>query len=97
MQVVGEGVKTEQQLTILKSLAILGYEAEEAIGKSYAEFIHPDDRGATRDALIDSTAKPNVHIENRWRHKEGAYRWIDWASSNDEGTLFATGRDVTDD
>lgn len=75
---------------------ILGYEAQEAIGKSYKEFIHPDDRGPASAAIIDSTVKPSVHLENRWRHREGTYRWIDWASSNDRGTLFATGRDITD-
>lgn len=76
---------------------ILGYKTEEAIGKSYKEFIHPDDHGLASAALVDSTVKPNAHLENRWRHKEGGYRWIDWASSNDSGTLFAIGRDITED
>ncbi|HUK06176.1 MAG TPA: PAS domain S-box protein [Burkholderiales bacterium] len=58
---------------------ILGYTAEELVGKTVREVSHPEDRGVTdaerarmREGAIDS-----VHFEKRYRRKDGETVWVD--------------------
>ncbi len=58
---------------------ILGWKKEEVISKSFQDFLHPDD-------IERSLAEANAHksgtnataFENRYRCKDGSYRWISW-------------------
>ena len=34
-------------------------------------------------------------FQNRYRHKDGSYRWLSWSSTAEAGLIYATGRDVT--
>src|SRR6185437_925273 len=36
-----------------------------------------------------------VRIENRFRRKDGAYRWISWTMTAEAGRIYVIGRDVT--
>lgn len=58
---------------------ILGYTAKELAGKSFEEFVHPDDIGP---GLAAAQAHPEtpamLHFENRYRRKDGSYRWLSW-------------------
>ena len=36
-----------------------------------------------------------VRFQNRYRHKDGSYRWLSWSSTAEEGLIYALGRDVT--
>jgi len=56
---------------------VLGYDPAEAVGKSYKEFVHPDDHDssaeAMRSVLSESSPRP---IEYRARHKDGTWRHL---------------------
>lgn len=58
--------------------------------------VHPDDRKASQD-VIDSLARgiPTVRYENRFRHKDGSYRWLSWTAVPDEHHIYAVARDVS--
>jgi diguanylate cyclase (GGDEF)-like protein/PAS domain S-box-containing protein len=77
----------------------LGWTREELQAQPFIEFVHPDDREHTlaetaRLAEGDSTTS----FTNRYRTKDGSYRWLEWSSRADlESCLvYAVARDVTD-
>lgn len=77
--------------------AVLGYETSELMSKPFFEFVHPDDLYST----INETEKlrhgiPTIEFENRYRCKDGTYKWISWhCMPHPAGTLYAVARDVT--
>ena len=40
---------------------------------------------------------PTLRFENRYRHRDGAYRWMAWTAAGSQGLIHAIGRDVTDE
>ena len=76
--------------------AVLGYAPEELTGLGATALVHPDDVAATDEALRAAKAAPLPVFENRFRHKDGSYRWIQWVTAPSGGEIFATGRDVTE-
>jgi PAS domain S-box-containing protein len=76
---------------------ILGWTAEEAIGRPAFDFIHPDDLARSYEALAAATAGPLPIIENRYRHKSGGWRTISWVAAPEDGRIYAFGRDVTEE
>jgi len=76
----------------------LGYSTDELLSRPFLDFVHPDDVPATL-AEVEKLAKgaPTIHFQNRYRCKDGSYRWLSWTSAPDpSGTLYAIARDVTD-
>jgi PAS domain S-box-containing protein len=76
--------------------AILGWSQEELLDMPIAALWHPDDVDVTftqRGQLIQGG--PTVRFQNRYRHKDGSYRWLSWSSTAEDGFIYATGRDVT--
>jgi PAS domain S-box-containing protein len=75
----------------------LGYTIEELLERPFLDFVHPDDQEATlREVATLSQGRPTVHFENRYRCKDGSWRWLSWKSTPEPGGLiFATARDVT--
>jgi two-component system, sensor histidine kinase and response regulator len=77
----------------------LGYASEELVSRRYLDFIHPDDREATKhEAASLASGSSLVFFENRYRHKDGSYRWLSWSATPvpEEGLIYATARDVTE-
>jgi PAS domain S-box-containing protein len=75
---------------------ILGYAEHELVGTRVDQLVHPDDAALTEEALADAATGPLPLVENRYRHKDGSYRWISWITPPPEnGLIFASGRDVT--
>jgi PAS domain S-box-containing protein len=75
--------------------SILGWTPKEVVGRSYLDFVHPEDHRASRTALAQAThEKPPVY-ENRYRHKDGGYCWISWIAAADGELIYASGRHVT--
>lgn len=79
--------------------SILGYTNEELLSHPLLDFAHPEDRAATL-AEIGKLANGTLtfDFENRYRRKDGSYRWISWRAISvvDEGLIYASGRDVTE-
>ena len=79
--------------------AVLGFEEAELRASPFLDFVHPDDRAATLDAVSALTAGSRlINFENRYRARDGSYRWLEWAAapSVDQGVIYAAARDVTD-
>lgn len=78
---------------------ILGYDEAELLSRAFLEFVHPDDRAATL-AEIDKLAAgvPTLDFENRYRCRDGTYKWLAWHAFPDTATgkLYAVARDTTD-
>lgn len=77
----------------------LGYTLQELSTRPFVEFVHPEDREATvaqTRKLAD--AGTSVDFENRYRCKNGSYRWLLWqaAPSPDHRFIYATARDITE-
>ena len=76
----------------------LGWTLEELEAKPFLDFVHPDDRAATLAQVdVRDMGTEIVLFENRYRHKDGSYRWLRWnARSVPECQLiYASARDVT--
>ncbi len=77
----------------------LGYSAEELCSRPFLDFIHPDDRERTAAsaARLRETGADSV-IQNRYRAKDGSYRWIEWSTRSvaSERLLYAAARDITE-
>jgi PAS domain S-box-containing protein len=75
---------------------LLGWAEFELIGREFYRFLHPDDRGRTADAARTVAAGAAIQgFTNRYRHKDGAYRWITWTAVPGDDLIHAVGRDVT--
>jgi PAS domain S-box-containing protein len=75
---------------------LLGWSENELLGRAFFEFVHPDDLEATAaEAGKLSEGVTTFRFENRYRAKDGSYRWVSWIAVPDEGLIHAVGRDIT--
>jgi PAS domain S-box-containing protein len=76
---------------------VLGYPIKELLGQKYIDFVHPDDIESTLlMSSIVSKQKKVKNYRNRYRHKDGSYRWIEWNSFSIGETVYASARDITE-
>ncbi|MBF0135152.1 MAG: PAS domain S-box protein [Magnetococcales bacterium] len=76
---------------------VFGYSMADLTGKSLITFIHPEDVAATEQSLVaQNKQNPRIHFVNRYRCKDGSYRWLEWHSVLVEQLVYATARDFTD-
>lgn len=78
---------------------VLGWTTEELLARPIFDFIHPEDRDTAaraRAGMIEGA--PVNGLENRYRCKDGSWRWLAWQASFEPGagTVFAIARDITD-
>ncbi len=76
----------------------LGYTEQEILAQPFLEFIHPDDRDATMKEVERQLAgEVTMRFTNRYRHKDGSYRWLEWTATSDidKKLLYASARDIT--
>jgi len=78
----------------------LGFSREELLERPLLWFVHPDDREPTIAAIEEQTQEGRAvfRFENRYRTKDGSYRWLEWTSRPDAQAkeLVAVARDVTE-
>ncbi|MCH4554379.1 PAS domain S-box protein, partial [Aestuariibaculum lutulentum] len=55
---------------------VLGYAPEDVVGLYATDLTHADDLAATQAAFETAQAGTLPSFENRFRHKDGGYRWI---------------------
>ena len=77
-------------------LEVLGWEEKELLGTNLFDLLHPEDLEHTRQGAAASSEGARLNrFENRYRHRDGTYRWISWSTRPAEGLINAVGRDVT--
>ncbi len=77
---------------------ILGWTATEITTSLYIEFIHPDDIAVTvAEAQKLAQGLNTIGFENRYRCKDGSYRWLAWNVSSfpEQQVLYCVARDIT--
>nr|WP_323134656.1 PAS domain S-box protein [Aromatoleum toluclasticum] len=75
----------------------LGWSDEELLSRSFLDFVHADDVEATL-AVVDAIAhgQTTIGFENRYRCKDGTWRWLEWkALPQPGGLMLATASDCT--
>jgi len=75
---------------------LLGWSEAEIKSMHVNELRHPDD---TENALAGvrqlAQGVPTVRMENRFRHKDGTWRWLHWTMTENDGLIYVAGRHVT--
>lgn len=76
---------------------VLGYRTNELEGELFLDFVHPDDMKSTLSALSDLINQKTVQgFTNRYRCKDGTYKYIEWFSQPGIGKYtYSSARDVT--
>ena len=78
----------------------LGYTHDEIMRQPFAELIHADDVQRTQDELERlARGHETVGFENRYRCKDGTYRWLRWNArlAPGERLVYGSAHDVTDE
>jgi len=78
---------------------VLGWSAEEILGRSFQEFTHPDDVPATLAVGAElAGGRPVAGFGNRYRCKDGSWRHLSWSCFPllDEGMVVSVARDITE-
>lgn len=77
--------------------ATLGYPLSELVGRPFIELVHPADVAATLEAVAQLRARASVmDFVNRYRTRDGSYRWIEWRSFPHGALIYAAARDTTE-
>jgi len=75
----------------------LGYSRKELMAQRFLDFVHPGDLVGTQGAISTLASQQKVvDFENRYRCKDGTYRWLEWSSAPLGKLIFAVARDVTE-
>jgi PAS domain S-box-containing protein len=77
---------------------VLGWSEEEVASRSIFDMLHPDDVERTRRGFeLTQRGQPAIRFPNRYRCKDGSYRWISWVGVPEEGMVYCSGRDITEE
>ncbi|MBD2261167.1 PAS domain S-box protein [Pseudanabaena sp. FACHB-2040] len=77
---------------------ILGWTPAEMTSRPWTDFLHPDDISASiAESVSVLSGAETFAFENRYRHKDGSYRWLLWRAQPhlEEQVLYATAVDIT--
>ena len=75
---------------------VLGWTVSELQNSPWLELVHPDDVELTLNSEKLYFQNSFVEYENRYRHKDGSYRWLSWRVSNTEdGLVYRVAKDIT--
>jgi PAS domain S-box-containing protein len=75
---------------------LLGWSEDEIRRMHVSELRHPDDAAHSTEGRRQlASGVPTVRMENRFCHKDGSWRWIDWTLSAEGGLIYVNGRHVT--
>lgn len=74
----------------------LGYSVNEITNTKFMDYVHPEDIHLTTEAFTTLIKQePILNFTNRYKHKDGSYRWIEWRSSPIRDMIYASARDIT--
>lgn len=78
---------------------VLGYTPAEMVGRDFISFVHPHDLHRTTEAFANAndTGQLVTSFVNRYRHKDGSYRWLEWIGRRivEKGVHYSAARDIT--
>jgi len=77
----------------------LGFTNDELTTRPFIDFVHPDDRQRTLDQNLQvQHGGQALSFENRYRCKDGSYRWFLWNSRPDthRQVIYGIARDITE-
>jgi len=77
---------------------VLGYTTEELMAKPWLEYVHPDDREATKNIKASIVNGQEIYqFENRYICKDGTIKWLSWNSFPypKENIMYGVARDIT--
>jgi PAS domain S-box-containing protein len=77
----------------------LGYAQEELAGRSFTDFVHPEDVESTSaEAGRADLGEASATFENRYRRRDGSFITLLWSSAAvpEHGVVYAAARDVTE-
>jgi PAS domain S-box-containing protein len=78
---------------------LLGWTTIEMTSRPWIEFVHPDD---VNPSIVEETnlfdGQTTIGFENRYRHKDGSYRWLSWKAKTyaPEQVIYAVAVDITE-
>lgn len=75
---------------------ILGYPVKELEKRKFLDFVHPEDMDSTLEAVAKlNNQEQIINFVNRYRCKDGSYRYIEWKSHPSGKLIYAAARDIT--
>ncbi len=75
---------------------LLGWSEDEIKRMHVSALRHPDDAPAAEAGRARlARGVPTVRMENRFRHRDGSWRWLTWTMTVDDGLIYVAGRHVT--
>lgn len=77
---------------------VLMYTIEELVAKPLRDFVHPEDRNHTQEKLTHlSKDRNSISFENRYRCKDGSYKWLSWRATwcEEQQLIYAAARNIT--
>jgi len=75
----------------------LGYTEAELVALPISELVHADDQEATRAQFRTlASGQSVIGFENRFRRRDGRWRWLSWNSVPQGNLIYAVIRDITD-
>ncbi len=76
---------------------VLGYSPAELEGVRYLDLVHPEDQAATAEAAGRlNNQEALTGFVNRYRCKDGSYRWIEWKTAVRGDKVYAAARDISE-
>jgi len=75
----------------------LGYSLADLRGQHWTDLIYPADRETTQEQGRRVSGDMVMFFENRYRHRDGTYRWLQWSVIRvpEEEVFYGAARDVT--
>ena len=75
----------------------LGYAEDFMKDKKYIEFVHPDDIESTKNGMKKlALYMRSERFVNRYRVKEGTYKFIEWCAQIEKDMVYFAARDITE-
>jgi diguanylate cyclase (GGDEF)-like protein/PAS domain S-box-containing protein len=77
---------------------VLGWTRDELLAMPMQDLIHSDDVEQTLTLML-AGSRQSARLENftnRYRHRDGSWRWLLWSARCDGDTWYAAARDMTD-
>ncbi|MFP4092592.1 MAG: PAS domain S-box protein, partial [Cyclobacteriaceae bacterium] len=78
---------------------LLGWTSEELISQPWKTFVHPEDvNPSIEETKLIFAGKTTLDFENRFRHKNGEYRWLEWKAKTypEDDVIYGTATDITE-